>query len=466
VANRWLVCAAHKSSGKTSVAIGLAAALRERGLRVQPFKKGPDYIDPMWMTLAAGRACRNLDPHVQGWDGVQASFARHAAGADVCFVEGNHGLHDGLAGDGSDSNAALGLRLGLPALLVLDTRGTSRGIAPLVLGQQAFEPALRFAGVVLNRVGGSRHESKLRQSIERYTDLPVLGAIGEDPRLAIVERHLGLVPSTEDGSAGQTVGALAATIAASVDLERLLDATRGPAIAPVAAGIDAHTAALAAAPVTIAVARDEAFGFYYADDLEALEAAGATLVSFDTLRDAQLPPADALLIGGGFPETLAARLQANVALRAEIRARIDAGMPAYAECGGLMYMARSIRWRGERHEMVGAIPADAVMHERAVGRGYVELEPTDAFPWPGGTSASVRAHEFHHSSLENVAPGLRYAWRVRRGHGVDGRNDGIVHRNLLASYAHLRGVGPDPWPARFVAFVRAARERQATRIAA
>jgi cobyrinic acid a,c-diamide synthase len=131
-----------------------------------------------------------------------------------------------------------------------------------------------------------------------------------------------------------------------------------------------------------------------------------------------------------------------------------------------MYLARSIRWRGERYGMVGAIPADAVMHERAVGRGYVELEPTDAFPWPGGTSASVRAHEFHHSSLENVAPGLRYAWRVRRGHGVDGRNDGIVHRNLLASYAHLRGVGPDPWPARFVAFVRAARERQATRIAA
>ncbi|RPH59241.1 MAG: cobyrinic acid a,c-diamide synthase, partial [Burkholderiales bacterium] len=176
--SRWLVSAAHRSSGKTTLAIGLCAALRRRGLAVQPFKKGPDYIDPMWLTLAAGRTCRNLDPHLSGWDEIEAAFLRHAGRADASLVEGNLGLHDGMANDGSDSNAALACRLGLPVVLVLDTRGTARGIAPLVLGYQAFEPRLRIAGVILNRVGGARHEARLRQALERYTDVPVLGAIG------------------------------------------------------------------------------------------------------------------------------------------------------------------------------------------------------------------------------------------------------------------------------------------------
>ena len=484
--NRWLVSAAHKSSGKTTVAIGLAAALRARGLAVQPFKKGPDYIDPMWLSLAAGRACRNLDPHIAGWDETQAAFRRHAADADACLVEGNHGLHDGMAGDGSDSNAALGWRLGLPVILVLDTRGTARGIAPLVLGFQSFDARLKFAGVVLNRVGGSRHETKLRQALERYTDVPVLGAIGEDPRLAIAERHLGLVPSNEAAAAAQLVRALGDAVAQGVDLGRLLEpagagraaavpasarrpgrsAARSPARA--ATGAAAPACGAARAPVRIAIARDEAFGFYYADDLEALEAAGAQLVAFDTLRDASLPAVDGLFIGGGFPEALAHRLQANAPLRGRLRELLEAGLPAYAECGGLMYLARSITWRGERFEMVGAIPGDALMHDRPVGRGYVHLAQTDDFPWPAGdgvaeraAGAELRAHEFHHSSVENLAPELRFAYRVLRGHGVDGAHDGIVHRNLLASYAHLRGVGAHPWPARFVAFVREVREQRA-----
>ncbi|RPH62294.1 MAG: cobyrinic acid a,c-diamide synthase, partial [Burkholderiales bacterium] len=208
------------------------------------------------------------------------------------------------------------------------------------------------------------------------------------------------------------------------------------------------------APIRIGLAHDEAFGFYYADDLEALQAAGAELVRFDTLRDTALPEVDALFIGGGFPEALAARLADNVSLRRSLREHIDGGLPVYAECGGLMYLARSITWRGERHQMVGAIPADVVMHARPVGRGYVTLQETGAFPWPGGPLETVRAHEFHHSSLENVAPGLRYAYRVLRGHGIDGARDGIVCGNVLASYAHLRSVGGNRWPARFVAFVR------------
>lgn len=465
--SRWLVSAAHRSSGKTTVSIGLCLALRRRGLSVQPFKKGPDYIDPMWLTLAAGRACRNLDPHLAGWDELEATFLRHAVGADASLVEGNLGLHDGMAADGSDSNAALAGRLGLPVVLVLDARGTSRGIAPLVLGYQAFDPRVRIEGVILNRVGGSRHEARLREALERYTDVPVLGALGENPRLAIVERHLGLVPSNEAGEAHQVVETLADAVAGGVDLDRLLGATAGGP-APIAAAAstmrDAKPQAARpttttpsrgdAAPLRIGIAQDEAFGFYYADDLDALRAAGAELVTFDTLRDPALPDVDGLFIGGGFPEALAARLAANAPLRRELRERIEAGLPAYAECGGLMYLARSISWHGERHEMVGAIPADVVMRDRAVGRGYVALQETDAFPWPGGPVDSVRGHEFHHSALENVAPDLRYAYRVKRGHGIDGTRDGIVHRNVLASYAHLRSVGGNRWPQRFVDFVR------------
>ncbi len=233
--SRWLVSAAHKSSGKTTVSIGLCAALRRRGIVVQPFKKGPDYIDPMWLALAAGRACRNLDPHIAGWDEVRASFERASADAIASIVEGNHGLHDGMAADGSDSNAALAWQLGLPVVLVLDTRGTARGIAPLVLGYQAFDPRLRIAGVVLNRVGGSRHETKMRQALERYTDVPVLGALGEDPRLAIAERHLGLTPSNEAHAAEQLVATLADAIDAGVDLDRLIEGTRAPSAAVPAA---------------------------------------------------------------------------------------------------------------------------------------------------------------------------------------------------------------------------------------
>ena len=212
-----------------------------------------------------------------------------------------------------------------------------------------------------------------------------------------------------------------------------------------------------AAPLRLGIARDSAFGFYYPGDLEALRAAGAELVFFDALRDKRLPAVDALFIGGGFPETHMDALAANAALRAEVRAAIEAGMPAYAECGGLMYLARSIEWNGRRAEMAGVLPADIVMHARPVGRGYVHLRETGRGPWaarPAGAPALVRAHEFHYSSVENLAPGLAFAYDVERGYGIDGRHDGIVYRNLLASYAHLRDVAEHRWAQRFVEFAR------------
>jgi cobyrinic acid a,c-diamide synthase len=448
------VSAAHKSSGKTTVALGLAAALAARSLRVQPFKKGPDYIDPMWLSRAARRPCINLDPYLMDDDDIAARVARHAADADLALVEGNKGLYDGLALDGSNCNAALARLLDLPVVLVIDTRGMTRGIAPLLLGYRAFDRDVRIAGVILNRVGGARHEAKLRAAVAHYTDVPVLGAVADDARLGMPELHLGLQPAVECDDAAARVREIGAIVGAQVDLDRLLAACGLPRL-PVAT--PAHRAA-PGARVRIGIARDKAFGFYYADDLQALESAGAQLLPFDTLRDRRLPPAlDGVFIGGGFPERCMDALEANASLRAELRQALDGGLPAYAECGGLMYLARTISWNGRSAQMVGAIPGDAVMHARPVGRGYVHLEETADFPWPGGApGAPWRAHEFHHSSLENLPPEMRCAWRVTRGHGLDGAHDGIVHRNVLASYAHLRSGAGSDWTARFVAFVRAA----------
>ena len=455
--NRLFISAAHKSSGKTTVCIGLCAALRARGETVQPFKKGPDYIDPLWLGLAAGRPCYNLDAYLMGADEIRAQVARSMRGATLGIVEGNKGLYDGLDLEGSNSNAAMAALLGTPVVLVIDARGMTRGIAPLILGYQAFDRNIRIAGVILNQLGGSRHEAKLRAVIEHYTGVPVLGAVQHDERMAIAERHLGLVPSNEAQGARQRIDEIATHIAAQVDLDRLLAVARE---APPLQAPEPAPDAAAGPSVRIGIARDAAFGFYYPGDLDALRSAGAELVSFDALHAEHLPKVDGLFIGGGFPERHMDALAANANLRRELREAIEGGLPAYAECGGLMYLARGIEWNGRAAGMVGVIPADIVMHARPVGRGYVHLRETGRSPWPQSpvpAAQPIRAHEFHYSSVENLAPGVEFAYEVERGHGIDGRHDGIVHKNLLASYAHLRDVAGHPWARRFVDFVRNCR---------
>jgi len=460
VTAKLLISAAHKSSGKTTISIGLAAALAARDLVVQPFKKGPDYIDPMWLSAAAGRACRNLDFFVMDRGEIVAHAERYAADADLALIEGNKGLYDGLDLDGSNSNAALAGLLGAPVVLVIDARGMTRGIAPLILGFQAFDPSIRIAGVILNRLGGSRHEAKLRAVIEHYTDVRVVGAVHHDPAMEIVERHLGLMPSAESEEAGAQIGAIRAAVTEQVDLDALL------AIAdwqPGMRGASRSSPAPVARDLRIGVARDRAFGFYYVDDLEALEAAGAEIVPVDTLSDARLPDVDGLVIGGGFPEVYMAALEANASLRADIRREAEAGLPIYAECGGLMYLARSLTWREETHRMVGVVPGDAIMHTKPVGRGYVRLRETASHPWPLGGEGEVRAHEFHYSSLEHLRPGVAFAYEVTRGHGAGEGRDGIVLGNVLASYTHLRSVGGNGWAQRFAAFVRKVKGQRAGR---
>jgi cobyrinic acid a,c-diamide synthase len=476
-----LISAAHKSSGKTTVSVGLTAAFSARGLRVQPFKKGPDYIDPMWLARASGRPCYNLDFNTQTETEIRTLFTRHAGRADLALIEGNKGLHDGVDLEGRDSSAALAKLIDAPVMLVIDVTGITRGVAPMVLGNLIFDRDVAIRGVILNQVASARQEGKLRQAIERYTDVPVIGAIGRDSTLVIKERHLGLTTPDEMATLDEIIGRLRLAVERGVDLDRVLEIARGASIkrfpdtgpAPPFVCPGAQGGIAGKPDLRIAVARDVAFGFYYPDDLEALEQAGAELVFFDALRDGQLPQADGLFIGGGFPEMQMPALAANKGLRAQIRRAAEAGLPIYAECGGLMYLTRSITWGSEVHEMVGFIPADTVMHAKPQGRGLVVLEETDALLWPradkatiGGGRPSISAHEFHYAALERLDPATRFAYRIIRGHGIDGRHDGIVKGNVLGSFSHLRStVRSGCWAHRFVAFVRAWKESARSRSA-
>ncbi len=472
------IAAAHKSSGKTTLTVGMAAALARRGHEVQTFKKGPDYIDPMWLSRASGRPCYNLDFNTQTHEEIQALWRRKAPGADLALVEGNKGLFDGLDLEGADSNAALAALLDLPVVLVLDVSGITRGVAPLVLGYQAFAPELKIVGLILNKVSGARHEAKLRAVLERYTDVPVLGAVPREAGLLAPERHLGLIPPGESPEAADRITHLADVVDEHIDLSRLLvpgkkkaSATEGVVtcqqtkvgdrgnalgkVDPIPLSPSPHGKRR---PLRIGIARDTAFGFYYADDLETFLRFGAELIPLDMLKDAHLPDVDGLFLGGGFPETHMDALADNVSLREDIARAASQGLPIHAECGGLIYLSRAIYWGARYAPMVGVIPGDIEIHERPQGRGLMRLRETGAAPWSATgnrKSPAVHeaheadifpAHEFHYAAFRSLdADGITFAYEVVRGAGIDGRHDGIVMGNVLAAFAHLRHTKRTPW---------------------
>ena len=446
-APRFMISAAHKSSGKTVVSMGLSAAFQAAGDDLSTFKKGPDYIDPMWLSAASGRACYNLDFNAMEPEEITRFFCERSRG--LSLIEANKGLYDGVEPDGTDANAALAKLLGLPVVLVIDTLGMSRGIAPLLMGYQAFDGEVNIAGVILNKVGGARHEAKLRRAVETYSGLPVLGSVWRNAGLEIGERHLGLTPPSETEERDAVIARISEIVGGSVELEPLRGlASSAP---PLELARAAKPAGRPGEGLRIGVARDAAFGFYYPDDLEAFEAAGATLVPVDLTRDAALPELDGLFIGGGFPEMRAEELAANAGMRASVKSALEAGLPAYAECGGLMYLSEAICWGDACHEMVGFIPGRAKMHARPQGRGYVRYDCTAANPW-GTAGREVRAHEFHYASLEGVPAGLTWARKITRGHGTDGVRDAIVKGNTVAGFIHLRNTAKVPWVRGFLEF--------------
>jgi len=446
---RFMIAAAHKSSGKTVISTGLAGALAARGNVVQCFKKGPDYIDPMWLAAASGRPCYNLDYNTMPAGEFTALMCDRSRSADVAMIEANKGLFDGVKLDGTDANSALAKVTQTPVVLVIDTGGMTRGIAPLLQGYQAFDE-VNIAGVILNKVGGPRHEGKLRAAVEAYTDILVIGAVGRNRALDIGERHLGLTTPSETEHLDTMIAEISRIVGGQVDLDELMRiAASAPALdVPAPPAIKSRFKGL-----RIGYARDRAFGFYYADDLDAFVALGAELVPFNALSDTALPDVDGLFLGGGFPETQMAALSANTVLRGQIKQALAVGLPCYAECGGLMYLCRSMAWHGESHEMCNVVGADAVMCERPQGRGLVEYTTTPDHIW-SPRDGVAHAHEFHYARLDNVDAGTKFGRKITRGNGIDGANDAIVTGNVLAGFCHQRNTLANPWVARFLDFVQ------------
>ncbi|HEY3384668.1 MAG TPA: cobyrinate a,c-diamide synthase [Vicinamibacterales bacterium] len=463
---RLVIAGLSGDAGKTFVSIGVALAARAAGCRVRAFKKGPDYIDAAWLRWASDDVVRNLDTFLMGTAGAVASFFRHAldgrsasAARDEALnlIEGNRGLFDGADVAGTDSTAVLAKALAAPVVLVLNVRKMTRTAAACVRGCQALDPDLALAGVILNQVAGERHESVVRQAIERECGIPVLGAIPRLDDARLPGRHLGLITPAEHPAIEEAGRVALDAVRQHVNVGALIEAARaaGPAECPPQAMWRANDSSrknafrdVGAGP-TIGYVCDSAFSFYYPENLEALAARGATLVPISSLSGEPLPGhLDALYIGGGFPETHANALSANVSLRTSIRAGAKAGLPIYAECGGLMLLARSVIWQGRRHDMADVLPIDVEVGSRPQGHGYVRLRVDRDNPFFGG-GQELRGHEFHYSRIvgagDRVPGDLPTACAIERGTGCGGGRDGIVVGNVWASYTHLHALGAPAW---------------------
>ena len=446
---RLLIAGTHSGVGKTTVALGLMAAWRRRGLTVQPFKVGPDYLDPTHHAQAAGRASRNLDAWLLKPQQVRGVFEHAGEAADVSIIEGVMGMFDGY-GSTNDrgSTAEMAKLLNVPVILVVDASHMARSIAAIVEGYRRFDPAVRLAGVIFNRVS-ERHARLLREAVRRYTSVPVLGYVPSDAAIAIPERHLGLVPALEKTSA-QPLERLAERVAATIDLERLLRIARGaPTLSHVPGPWDRSQRI--APCVRIGLAYDRAFHFYYQENLDLLRAFGAEVVPFSPLRDAALPAElHALYLGGGFPEVFAEELAANHAMRRAVKQAVTRGVPTYAECGGLMYLTRRlVDARGRAHPMVGALPGTVRMTPRLQHFGYTTVIPRRRTILSGARD-HIKGHEFHYSTWTHPIAAREAAYTVVR-RGEPDRLEGMVRDNVLASYVHVHFLTNVRWAQGFVA---------------
>ena len=457
---RIVVAGTNSGVGKTTVVVALVRAFAAEGLRVAVFKCGPDYLDPTYHARAAGRACHNLDGWMMGREAVLATFRRASAGADIAVIEGVMGLFDGASPTGEEgSTAEIAKWLAAPVLLVVDAAGMARSVAALAQGFARFDPDLPIAGIVCNRVGSRGHLDLLRRAC---TEPPVLGGFPVQADLAFPERHLGLFTADDRVLPDATLagwGKMAAEwLGTSAILERARSAPE-PTAAP----------SVAASPVApsrrvercrIGLAWDEAFHFYYEDNLARLEASGATLVRFSPLAEPRLPDVDGLYFGGGYPEAHAARLAANSSMRESVASFARAGGPVYAECGGLMYLSRAIvPAGGDAHPMVGLLPAETIMRERLTALGYVEIEtqlPTVLGP-PG---LRFRGHQFRYSELGPLTEAVEHPYTMRKRRGGETSREGFCQGNVLASYVHAHFASNPRAAEHFVASAAAHRDRR------
>jgi cobyrinic acid a,c-diamide synthase len=463
---RIIIAALRGGSGKTVLSIAIAAALSNRGKAVAPFKKGPDYIDAGWLALAAGHSCYNLDSFLLSPADNLNSFLKHSIGCDISVIEGNRGLYDGIDLEGSTSTAELAKLLRCPVLLCVDATKMTRTMAAVVSGCIQFDSAVMVKGVILNRIANARHEKKLRESVEYYCGVPVLGAI---PKLAdqhFPERHLGLVPTAEHKWAQDSVAAIAKIGEAHLDLGAIVEiAQNAPALGTDIRGQkteereqrteDSGQSAESRGKcaeievqqpvVRIGVIKDSAFQFYYPENIEALADAGAEILFISPLNRQDLPELDALYIGGGFPETHARQLAGNKKFNAQLKALADEGFPIYAECGGLMYLGEQLVLEGQSHPMVGILPVSFDFYKRPQGHGYTIVRVVAENPYYE-IDTEIRGHEFHYSRVSQLKhANCDLVFRMQRGEGIEKDRDGIVYKNVLATYTHVHALGTPQW---------------------
>ncbi len=442
---RAVLAALRGGSGKTTISLGMISAFRRRGKRVVPFKKGPDFIDAGWLAYAAGRPCYNLDSFLVGAEQTVRSFYHHAEPDGLSLVEGNRGLFDGMDMQGTHSTAELAKLTKTPVLLIVDCTKSTRTVAAMVLGCLALDPAVNVGGVILNMIGTARQEQLIRGAVEDCCGIPVVGAVPKVRDNSLPERHMGLVPPQEHPHAAASVSAAEEIVARSIDLDAVWQIAVGAeSEIPRVSSWSDEAVGRGESPV-IGVVRDSSFWFYYPENLEDLEKLGARIVEINSLKDEELPRVDALYIGGGFPETHAADLAANRAFRQSLLRAIQDGVPVYAECGGLMYLGRSLLIDGAEYPMVNAFPVSFTVEKRPQGHGYTLLEVENENPY-FTRGAVLKGHEFHYSKPVAVdEKNIVTAFRNVRGAGfLDGR-DGLVTKNTLATYSHVHSSGSEGW---------------------
>ncbi len=456
---RVVVAGLGGDSGKTLTSLSLLLLLRKTGLGVTAFKKGPDYIDAAWLTWASGRPARNLDTWMMGPGAVLRSFWTHSESESLNLIEGNRGLYDGFDAQGSHSTAELAKLLHAPVLLVLNATKMTRTAAALVMGCQMLDPEVRIAGVILNQVANRRHESVLRDAIVSACGVPVLGVVprGREEML-LPGRYLGLVtPEQHPEIDGLQRNVLALT-ESRFDLEKIMEIAQDalPLQSPPTTQEDLPEGQ----GLKIGLIRDSAFTFYYPENIEAIERSGATIVTISSLSDHRLPrDLDALCIGGGFPEIKGVAISSNTPFLASLREAAEKGLPIYAECGGLMLLARAIHWNSQRHIMSGVLPFDVEVCDSPQGHGYTTLTVDQSNPFfPVGTE--LRGHEFHYSRILAGEESPNTACAVRRGTGSFPGRDGVIFKNVWAAYTHLHGLATPEWAA---GVLRAATAWQARR---
>lgn len=446
---RLVIGGAASGAGKTTITLALTAALRRRGLRVQCFKCGPDYLDPGYHAAASGRDCHNLDSWMMGSEAVRATFARQSQDADIALIEGVMGLFDGVSPRSDEgSTAAIAKVLDAPVLVALDASGVARTLAALALGLKTFDPHTRVGGFMANRVGSKGHLDLLRQALPGE----ILGGLPKSPQLKIPERHLGLQTADRRPWTTEQLAAWAELAEEYFDLDALIALARRAEPWPEEARLDRepHLAHRDAKKKRVGIARDRAFHFYYEANLALLRAAGAELVEFSPLDDKELPPdLDAIYIGGGYPELFAEELSRQEGMRQAIAAFAAGGGVVYGECGGLMYLGRSLRtFSGESYEMLGLLPVSVTMHEKLQALGYCEVElQGDSILGPAGTR--FRGHQFRYSSLSEEGD-VEHLYRLRRRRGGEVLSEGYAQGRVLGSYVHAHWASNPEIPRHFL----------------